>query len=194
MFKFIFAWLVSTFIWLTVWIPLYILGFLFIWIGLLFCNRNSEKLPKLWWLWDNSHGINGTIDYNNLNWVYICNPDQFFNKKDPIKVCKDIIDSKTGNERKYGNRWIWLAWRNPVSNPSMYMIGLKIKKPVTVTTKTFWRFIFTKVSSGFGWSYAFAFKYNETRGFYYSFGWKFNDPADGIARFIYRISPYRNFS
>lgn len=190
--KFIFAWVITTFIWLTVWIPFYILGFLVTWVGILFCNRNSEKLPLLWWPWDNSHGINGTIGYNNLNWVIICNPDiLLYPANKQLSQIKYIVDSKTGNERTYKNRWVWITWRNPVSNLSLYPMGKKITNEVVTTQTTIGSFIFEKTTSGFLWFYSITIKYSDKRGFFYGFGWKFTDPADNRARFIYRISPYR---
>ena len=184
-------WLITTILWLTIWIPVYLLGFFVTWIGLLFCKTTDNHLPKLWWIWDNSHGINGTIDYNNLNWVYICNPTEFVNVKDPIAVCKNIVDSRIGKERSFKNRWVWITWRNPVSNLSLYGIGLKINKNINEYKRNLGPIVFEKVICGYGWFYSFTIKYNLTRGFYYGFGWKFLDPADNRARFMYRISPYR---
>lgn len=190
--KFPFAWLITTLLWVLVWIPFYILGFLLTWIGLIFTNRNSEHMFFPWWFWDNNHGINGTLDYNNLNWVYLCNPQENWKVPDPIAKCKEIIDSKKGNERTYGKRWQWVTWRNPVTNVSMYLIGVKINKPVIANTYSFGPFEFEIDTSGSLWYYGFTLKYSTKKGFYYGFGWKFTDPSDGRARFVYRISPFRS--
>lgn len=147
-----------------------------------------------WWFWDSNHGINGTLDYNNLNWVYICNPE-VGQAPDPIEACKHIIDQKIGNERKYGNRWIWTTWRNPVTNVSMYLLGVKIRKPVITKQWSFGPFLFQRDRSGILWQYSFTLKYpGAKRGFFWGWGWKFTDPSEGRARFIYRISPYRSLA
>lgn len=185
----IIAWFVSTVLWVTLWLPVYFIGFLWTWVGLLFCNRDSEHVWFPWWPWDNSHGINGTLDYQNLNWVYLCNPQVNWAVPDPIALAKQIVDDKTGNERKYGKRWLWITWRNPVSNWSMYFMGKKISKPVTDKTWEFGPFVIRKNTCGLLWTYAFTLKYGNGKGFFYSFGWKFTDPVEGIARFLYRISP-----
>ena len=192
--KFIFAWIVTTLLWLGIWMPFYLLGYISTWLGLLFCNRNSEHMAFPWWFWDNIDGINGTLEYKNLNWVYICNPEVNWKVKDPIALAKKIVDSKQGNERKYKNRWTWVTFRNPVTNLSLYLIGVKITNPVTSNTYNFGPFVFVSDKSGFLWTYAFTIKYNNERGFFYSFGWKFTDPSDGRARFLYRISPYKQLS
>ena len=44
-------WIITTAIWVCVWLPFYILGYLVVWVGLLFCDRDSEHMPKLWWPW-----------------------------------------------------------------------------------------------------------------------------------------------
>lgn len=189
---FVVRWAVTTILWLGLWIPIYVLGFFVTWIGLLFCKRSSEHLAWPWWFWDNNHGINGTLGYNNMNWVGICNPWLLklpFNKQ--FKQAHNLVDSQTGQERTFKNRWIWVTWRNPVSNLSLYLMGLKIKKPVTTVTKEFWRFKFERTTSGLGWFYGITFKYNNDRGFFYGIGWKWTDPSEGRARFMYRISPYR---
>jgi len=184
-------WIMTTVIWVCVWIPFYILGYLVVWVGLLFCDRASEHMPKLWWPWDNYDGINGTLYMHNLNWVYICNPDAFVNIKDPTLVAMSIVLTQTGNERKYGRRYEWCAFRNPVSNVSMYMIGAKLRKPVNVWSKLIGPFFFECNTSGALWYYGFAIQYSSTKEFYYGWGWKFTDVVDGIARFVYRISPSR---
>lgn len=191
-FLLVLQWILTTILWLLFWIPTYLTGFLVTWIGLLFCNKNSEHMPRLWWLWDNSHGINGTLNNNNLNWVVICNPEIYdlpFDER--LKQIQLLVENKTGKERTFKNRWIWITWRNPVSNLSLYPMGINIKKSVFRKEFKFKRFVFEKVSCGLFWFYSATFKYNADRGFYYSFGWKFLDPADDRARFIYRISPFK---
>lgn len=184
-------WLITTIIWITCWLPFYFIGFFVTWIGLLFCNKDSIHMPKLWWLWDNSHGINGTINDNNGNWVIICNNGINATPEEKRKILAHCFSTNLGLERTYRNRWIWITWRNPVSNLSMYLMGLKINKPVEYYSKSFGPFKFEKATSGRGWFYAFTLKYNNARGFFYAIGWKFLDPAEGRARFMYRISPFR---
>ena len=196
---FILSFIISLFLWIFIWIPFYILGFLLIWIGLLFCVRTSERMPILWWFWDNTpHGINGTLktngQINNMKWVYICNKPEIDqlpeNKKYNFMV--SLVESKTGKERTYKNRWVWCAWRNAVSNLSLYLIGLKVTKPIYPITKLIGnRIKIEKVTSGLGWFYSFMYKYNNERCLYLAFGWKFLDICDNRARFIFRISPWR---
>lgn len=185
----IFAWLISTLLWVTVWIPFYILGFFVTWIGLLFTNRNSEHMLFPWWFWDSNAGINGTLGYENLNWVLICNP-WLGSFQNPIERAKDLIDSENGNERKYSNRWIWVTWRNPVTNVSRWLIGLSGRE-YTKSGWSFGPFEYEKLSTGFLWSYSFTFKYTSKKGFFYRFGWKFDDIQQGRACFMYRISPFK---
>lgn len=190
-----FRYLASLALWLTLWIPFYLLGFLVGWIGLLFCTRESEHLPWLWWPWDNSHGINGTLNGNNPKWVVICNPeimDLPVHAQGSYLRC--LIESKTGKERTYRNRWIWLFWRNPVSNLSLYPMGMKVDKPLKTVRYETGPFVYEKVLCGAAWFYGLTFKYHAKRGFYHAFGWKFRDPAEGRARFMFRISPYRELS
>lgn len=185
-------WAITTLIWLLIWIPFYILGYLVVWIGLLFCDWDAVHMPKLWWPWDNYDGINGTLYYHNLNWVYICNPEMFVGVKDPTAKAIQIVDEKTGAEHTYGRRYQWLAFRNPISNVSMYMIGKKVTKPVNLWTGTWWKFRFECNTCGWLWYYGIAFQYSDTKEAYYGWGWKFADVVDGIARFVYRISPSRS--
>ena len=189
----IFRFLISVIIWVFIWLPFYFIGFFVTWLGLLFCNRDSEHMPVLWWPWDNSHGINGTIGNNNLKWVYLCNKTAIDNVPDSKKMdgMQYFIDTKSGNERKFNNRWTWVTWRNPVSNLSLFLLGLRIYKPVVTKNYNIANVYFEKVTSGHGWFYSVTIKYNTLRGFYFAFGWKFLDPADNRARFIFRISPYR---
>lgn len=189
---FILRWAITTFLWIVCWIIPYIIGYFVTWVGLLFCNKDSEHMPILWWGWDNNHGINGTLGYNNLNWVIICNPEiNDLPVKKQFKQVKLLVDTKTGKERSFKNRWIWTTFRNPVTNISLYMIGLKLTKPVVSKFKEFKNIQVEKTTSGFGWFYSITIKYNSERGFYYGIGWKFTDPSENRARFIYRISPYR---
>lgn len=191
-FLFIFRWAVTTVLWLAVWIPIYILGFFVTWIGLLFCKRSSEHMAWPWYFWDNNHGINGTLGYNNMNWIGICNPELFdLTPSKRIKAAYKLVDTQTGKERSFKNRWLWVTWRNPVSNLSLYPMGLKITKPVNKVIKDNGRFRFEKVTSGLGWFYSLTIRYNSERGFFYGIGWKFLDPSEDRARFIYRISPNR---
>lgn len=187
----VFAWIITTVLWLAIWIPFYVIGFLVTWIGLVVCGRKAEHMAFPWWFWDSNHGINGTLDYNNLNWIGICNPDVFL-APDPEAAARGIVDRKDGNERKFKNRWIWITWRNPVTNVSMYLLGKRIRKPVTERNWTFGPVILGRVRCGWLWTYSVTIRYpGGNRCFYYAFGWKFLDPSDGRARFLYRISPYR---
>lgn len=186
----IFAWLISTVLWLAVWIPFYLLGFLTTWMGLLFCNRDSEHMPWPWWFWDNNAGINGTLRYENLNWVFICNPDVNWNVKEPIKVAMKIVDDKKGNERKYGNRWTWITWRNPVTNISRWLIGRGARSYSRRTWKL-GPFKIERLLVTLGWSYSFTWQFTKERGFFYRFGWKYDDIQQGRACFMYRISPWK---
>lgn len=197
--------LISFFLWITLWIPFYILGFLVGWIGLLFCNKDSEHLPKLWWPWDNSHGINGTLGGNNPKWVYLCNPE-LQDESVPLSIRQQkmqfIIDNKTGKERTFIKRWIWLYWRNPVSNLSLWWIGAKIPMvngEYVKTENTYYRVFFNRLTIGCYrcgklWCYNFMFQYSDKKAFYHVVGWKLLDITTDVegghrARFMYRISP-----
>ena len=197
---FVLHWFLSIVFWVVVWIPFYVLGFLVGWMGLLFCNRDSEHMPWLWRPWDNkAHGINGTLGGNNPKWVIICNPelqDESIPLSERQKMMNDIIKNKTGKERTYWKRWVWLIWRNPVSNLSLGWLGAKITRPVkNVYCKKFKGGSSVALyRSGIFWCYVLFFSYNATKGFYHVFGWKLLDlTEDGEgktkARFMFRISP-----
>lgn len=187
----IFAWLISTVLWVGVWIPFYILGFLVTWLGVLLTTRNSEHMIPLWWFWGSNAGINGTLGYENLNWVFICNPQVDWNVPDPIALAKSIVDNKTGNERKRSNRWIWVTWRNPVTNVSRWLIG-RGQSEYKTCEWSIGPLEFKRLTTFLGWSYSFTLRYSNTRGFFYRFGWKFDDVQQGRSCFIYRISPYKS--
>lgn len=186
----VFAWLISTVLWLAVWIPFYVLGFLTTWAGLLFCNCDSEHMPLPWWFWDNNAGINGTLRYENLNWVYICNPEKNWNVRDPTKLAMAIVDARIGNERTYKNRWIWITWRNPVTNISRWLIG-RGQRQFSRRVWTLGPLKLERLLVTLGWSYAFTWQFTKTRGFFYRFGWKYDDIQQGRACFMYRISPWK---
>ncbi len=80
------------------WLIGYVSGYFVTWIGLLFCKEQDEFMPKLFWLWDNPDGINGTVRGNNPIWPRICGSEKA--------------------TRTFRNRWIWITFRNPVSNLS----------------------------------------------------------------------------
>jgi len=193
-----FRYLASLTLWLALWIPFYLLGFLAGWAGLLFCTRESEHLPWLWWPWDNSHGINGTLNGNNPKWVVICNPEiKDFPVYEQGNYLRWLIESKAGKERAYRKRWIWLFWRNPVSNLSLYPMGVSVTRPVRRSTRLHEFGIMTeRVTAGWPWFYSVLMPYNARRGLYFGFGWKLLDidPTTRRARFIFRISPYRELS
>lgn len=186
----IFAWLISTILWLAVWIPFYLLGYISTWLGLLFCNRDSEHMPWPFWFWDSNAGINGTLRYENLNWVHICNSDINWNVPNPLKIAMKIVDDKTGNERTYKNRWLWVTWRNPVTNVSRYFIGREARK-FSKRAWTLGPFKLERLLVTLGWSYAFTWQFTKERGFFYRFGWKYDDIQQNRACFIYRISPWK---
>lgn len=173
----VFYWIISTFVWLLAWLPLYLLGFFVTWAGLLLCDARAEHMPWPWWFWDNSHGINGTLHGNNARWPILCK----------------------GKERTFNNRWTWVTWRNPVSNLSLYILG--IKSPPQFDRRE-WHFgpitIERCISKGPAWlrSYTVYWRWSETQYAQHSFGWKVADTvtSENRARFIYRISPCRTKS
>ena len=146
-------------------------------------------MPWPWWSWDSNAGINGTIGYENLNWVGICNP-WVMKRGDPVGAAKLVVDTKTGNERKYGNRWIWITWRNPVTNVSRYLIG-RSARPFSRRVWTLGPFKLERLLVTLGWSYSFTWQFTKDRGFFYRFGWKYDDIQQGRACFMYRISPWK---
>lgn len=202
MLKFIFRFIITFIIWVLFWIPFYILGFFVTWLGLLFLNRNSEHMIPLFWPWDNSHGVNGTLPsfdnpVNNPKWVLLCNPETFntLPAESVWNTILEIVKNKSGNERTFSKRWVWCTWRNPVSNLSLYFLGKKVKNPIHIKKYNFNFFIIEKVTSQGGWFYSITIPYNDERCFYHSFGWKYLDlyvnESYSRARFIFRISPYR---
>ena len=187
----IFAWLISTALWLCVWIPFYILGFLVTWAGLMGQGREVEHMWFPWWFWDSNAGINGTLRYENLNWVYICNPQVNWNVPDPLKLAMSIVDAKTGNERTFGKRWEWVTWRNPVTNVSRWLIGCG-QKQFNRRVWTFGKLKIERLSSFPWWSYSFSFYWTDKHYSFYRFGWKLDDVQQGRSCFMYRITPWRS--
>ncbi len=201
--KLFYRWLIATVIWLFIWIPVYLLGYFVTWIGLLFCHRDSEFMPKLWWLWDNCYGINGTIDYNNLKWPYTCNKKQIDDLAAKTgqsiwEVTKQVVDRHTGKERTYGKRWVWVTFRNPVSNLSRVVLGRTMQPETPIRTKE-WAFLNLTIrrdeAGWLRWQYDINFFWSKTKRFQFYFGWKITDLGAGggnIAVFMYRISPFRS--
>ena len=182
------AWLISTLLWVGVWIPFYLLGFLVTWLGLVGKSRNAEHMWFPWWFWDSNAGINGTLRYENLNWVYICNQNEY--NFTSIETAKRIVDQKVGKERTFVRRWQWVTWRNPVTNVSRYLIGRGEQK-FDRKVWSFGPFKLERLTVTLGWSYAFTLSYGFGRGFFYRFGWKYDDIQQGRACFMYRISPWK---
>lgn len=92
--------------WLIVDLPVTLLGLIMVPLGLLLRDRNSNHLPKLFWLWDNDKdGIDGDAGWQGL-------------------------DHTNGNYASFWNRFRWLAIRNP-SNNWGYKIGFKQTADVT---------------------------------------------------------------
>jgi hypothetical protein len=151
----------------AVWLSLWALGFPAVAIGLLFCGPDDEFLPRLFGPWQNPTGINGTLNGNNPIWPRITN----------------------GKHRTYRYRWIWLAWRNPVSGFS-HWIGAPMNRPVTHV-----EYHFVTVNKMPGrwftyWDYALRIPYGKTgRGLLIRFGWKLSDRG----QLINRISPLKRF-
>lgn len=186
----IFAWLISTVLWVGVWIPFYLLGFLVTWAGLVGRSRDAEHMWFPWWFWDSNAGINGTLRYENLNWVYLCNQHDY--NFSTIETAKRIVDQKIGKERTFLMRWQWITWRNPVTNVSRWLIGCK--GPTIIKTKT-WNLgklrIVRDTAFPF-WSYSFSFYWTDKHYSFYRFGWKLDDVQQGRSCFMYRITPWRS--
>jgi hypothetical protein len=75
-------------------------------MGLLFCTSSSTRLPKIFWLWDNETGINGTLGGNNPKWPRIC-------------------AAAGRKETDFVSRFVWLAWRNPCSNVGRVILSAR---------------------------------------------------------------------
>ena len=187
----IFAWLISTVLWVGVWIPFYLLGFFVTWAGLVGRSRDAEHMWFPWWFWDSNAGINGTIDYMNLNWVYLCNPQVNWNVPDPTKLAMQIVDNQTGNERTFKKRWVFITWRNPVTNVSRWLIGCG-QKNFDRRTWSLGPLKVERLLAGVRWSYAFSFYWTSSHYSFYRFGWKLDDPQQGRSCFMYRITPWRS--
>lgn len=186
----IFAWLISTALWLCVWIPFYLLGFLVTWLGLIGKSRSAEHMWFPWWFWDSNAGINGTIDYMNLNWVGICNP-WVMNTPDPKATAISVVNSMQGKERTFIRRWQWITWRNPVTNVSRWLIGCG-EKELTSKTWAFGRLTIDRLTAFPFWSYSFSFRWTSSHYSFYRFGWKLDDVQQGRSCFMYRITPWRS--
>jgi len=69
-------------------------------VGLLFCSKVADHMPKLFWPWDN--------DVNTINgdpgWWLICSKSRFL-----------------GYATSYRSRFVWCALRNPCRNYSMWV-------------------------------------------------------------------------
>lgn len=198
--KLIPRWFVTSLVWVSTWLPMYIFGYMWTFIPLLFTNRNSDHMPFFGWFWDSNHGIHGALGYNNLKWVYACNKDRI-NERIPLGIdiwreCRVIVDNKSGNERTFWNKWKWITFRNPVTNLSLYVIGFKVTKPVEYYSWMKGLLCVERLESGWMWLYTIRLFYSKakTHYFHYSFGWKLNDLSEGRARFIYRISPWRTLT
>ena len=89
-------------------LPALILGLIMVPIGLLFCNKDSQHMPKFFYPWDNDRdGINGDGTWDpttqtGSGW------------KGP--------EHTMGNYTSFWNRFRWLALRNPTNNFD-YTIG-----------------------------------------------------------------------
>jgi hypothetical protein len=173
--------LISAMAALFLWLPIYLLGFPMVAIGLLFCDEDDEHMPRFFWLWSNPNsGINGDLGGRNPIW--------------PRKT--------NGRNREYRYRWIWLAWRNPTAGFSK-AVGVPITKPVQ-----HWEYHFgdgNKLVSnrmGWAWDYAIEFRYGSTgRGLHIRVGWKLSayktakpDEVPPIAARIFRVHPWRSFA
>lgn len=114
-----------------------------------------------------------------------------WNVPNPTKLAMSIVDAKTGKERTYKNRWIWITWRNPVTNVSRWLIGCGEKK-FNRKTWTFGKLKIERLSAFPWWSYSFSFYWTDNHYSFYRFGWKLDDIQQGRACFIYRITPWRS--
>lgn len=94
----------------VLWIPSFLLEVLIVPIALLFADRETDRLPPLFWIWDTKHGINGDLD-----WIADCNADVYM-APDPVAACRHLHHWKSGDERHYSNRVKWLLRHNPNSN------------------------------------------------------------------------------
>lgn len=91
-------------IYLIGFLPVWLLGWLMVPAALLFCGRDSEHLPHVFWPWCNCDaGINGIRGGKNPAWLAIC--------------------GSTAATRSYWRRLQWLAWRNPASNWGRVVLG-----------------------------------------------------------------------
>lgn len=77
-----------------------IAGWFLVPVGLLFCGRDAQRLPRLFWPWDNDiEGINGDIYW----------------RTDPAHHPDDYW--------RFWPRYVWLAWRNPSNNFITFVLG-----------------------------------------------------------------------
>lgn len=85
-------------------------------IALLFTKWEDEKLPSLFWFWDNNASING----DKVNWTF----DETLNKEVPMRQSLDPNDAQAigfcyyapgHHPRSFIARYIWLGLRNRAS-------------------------------------------------------------------------------
>lgn len=186
----ILAWLISTTLWLTIWLPFVTLGYLTTWLGLLFCNRASEHMPRLWWPWDSVTGINGTICFRNLDWVIECNKDDWHFSSP--ETAKRIVAHHLGRERTYPARWLWVTVRRPADNIARWLLGRAQPRDTRVSRRT-WTLgaaslVRDLAATPAGWLYTLTLPYTSTRALRYRFGWKWHEIQLGRAHFIYQIT------
>jgi hypothetical protein len=153
-----------------VWLIFWILGFPMVALGLLFCNEQSERMPRLFCPWDNfTSGINGTLNGNNPNWPRITN----------------------GKNRTYRYRWLWLAWRNPVSGASYKPLGVPITAEPS-RQEIGRRIVMYRLGKFFSLAMTLPWFLKRDRGVFLRFGWKLNQPVGRIAQLMIRISPWKS--
>ncbi len=94
-------------------IPADLLAPIIVPIALLFTKWNDDKLPNIFWMWDNDASINGDNRKEN-SWDLAEVPIE--NTEEAISMC---YWAKGHHPRSFYARWVWLGLRNRASALSL---------------------------------------------------------------------------
>lgn len=118
-------------------LPFDLLSPIIVAIALLFTKWENDKLPKLFWMWDNDASINGDVRTDDP-----ADGNQGWNLKTvPVENIPEAVDmcywAKGHHPRSFYARWVWLGLRNRASALSEYM-GTSISGDLEITKEANW--------------------------------------------------------
>lgn len=195
-------------VWIFIVWPLHIIGIPLLAVVLLFIPKNQEYLPRMLRWFDNHERYFN--DHSNIDGL--AGPDYYRAKRNLIAT--------SGFFKLWYERWIWLAWRNPINYFFYAVLGAKhedmagyqrlvLSEPELVEigtqpedyagTETVQFVIFDtdkdtiKYSPYFMWRKVIPYK-NNTRCIDLRIGWKFNSEMDkDVYQWALVISPFEDF-